>query len=61
MIPVKDKSKIKIKLPPKVQEVLGTIMAAGYEAYAVGGASGIPCLKESRETGISQPLRHHSR
>ena len=42
MIPVKDKSKIKIKLPPKVQEVLGTIMAAGYEAYAVGG-----CIRDS--------------
>lgn len=42
MIPVKDKSKIKIKLPPKVEEVLGTIMAAGYEAYAVGG-----CIRDS--------------
>ena len=47
---------MKIKMPPSVNMVIDSLHAKGFEAYAVGG-----CVRDSRTTGILQPLLPHSR
>lgn len=45
---------MKIQLPEHVKQIIHRLQQEGYDAYAVGDASGIPFWGDVRRIGISQ-------
>ena len=52
---------MKIQLPEKVNRIITTLQKHGFEAYAVGGSSGILFSDVCRVTGISQHRQRRKR
>ena len=52
---------MKFEIPSKVETIIHTLEAAGFEAYAVGGCVRDALLGGRPMTGISPPQPHRSR